>query len=130
MFYPSIRRKHLGTSASFQCTHWGSRFPLVFAQQGVYHGVSRRLTTSHMPVKMHGMQLYRIGEALETAGVSRATYFRWVKTKRIPDTRFKDRNGRRVFTAEEVQELQAAAQRLISSPEQLRMPMEHWPKQE
>jgi DNA-binding transcriptional MerR regulator len=75
-----------------------------------------------MPVTINGIMLYRIGEALATAGVSRATYFRWVKDRRFPDAHYRDRNGRRLFTAEEVRALKGAAEQLLSGP-QLSMPL-------
>ncbi len=66
--------------------------------------------------------MFSIGEALREAAISRATFFRWVKDGVIKDAEFRDRNRRRVFTAEEVDELRRFAQRLVSSP-QLRTPL-------
>ena len=74
-----------------------------------------------MPVTIDGQILFTIGEALREAAISRATFFRWVKDGLIPDAQFRDRNGRRVLTAEEVAQLKRFAQRLIAAP-QLRMP--------
>ncbi len=65
--------------------------------------------------------VYSIGEALSKARVSRSTYFRWVRTGRIPDTQFKDRNGHRVFTQEEVQALDDFANQLRDSSAQRRL---------
>jgi predicted site-specific integrase-resolvase len=76
-----------------------------------------------MPVTIDGVTLFRISEALNRAGVSRATYFRWVRQGRVHDSRYKDRNGRRLFTAEEVRELERVAHRLIESPTQLALRM-------
>lgn len=70
-----------------------------------------------MPLVIEGRKLYRIGEALASASVSRATYFRWLKLGRLRDTQFKDRNGRRVFTEEELQGLRHEAQRLVEVPQ-------------
>jgi len=70
-----------------------------------------------MPVTVEGRILYRIGEALAAASLSRATYFRWIKDGRIRDTQFKDRNGRRVFTDEELSELKREAGKLIEGPQ-------------
>ena len=75
-----------------------------------------------MPITINGITLYRIGEALTTAGVSRATYFRWVKDGRFPDTQYRDRNGRRLFTADELHALKAAAEHLITGS-QLSIPL-------
>ena len=75
-----------------------------------------------MPVTIRGLTLYRINEALNQAGVSRATYFRWVRAGRITDSRYKDRNGRRLFTLQEIGELERVANHLIESPQQLVWP--------
>ena len=72
-----------------------------------------------MPIVIEGLKVYRIAEALAEAGVSRATYFRWVKQRRVADTRYKDRNGRRVFTDEELADLKKAAHYLIDSSGQM-----------
>lgn len=72
-----------------------------------------------MSVMIDGKQVYRIGEALSMAGLSRATFFRWVKDERITDTRYRDRNGRRVFTEDELQRLMATAHRLVEASPQL-----------
>ena len=87
----------------------------------VSQDVSRRFP---VPVTINGKKVYRIGEALEQAGLSRATYFRWVQQGRIPDTQYKDRNQRRVFTEEELEQLTRAANQLVESNPQLRMPLE------
>jgi len=67
------------------------------------------------PLSIGGIEVYRIGEALKIARVSRPTFFRWVKAERFPDTKYRDRNGRRVFTKEELQQLAEKANRLIES---------------
>lgn len=72
-----------------------------------------------MPLTIRGVTLYRISEALSQAGVSRATYFRWVRTGRVADCRYKDRNGRRLFTIAEARRLERVAHRLIEGPSQL-----------
>ena len=84
-----------------------------------------------MPVELNGMRLYRIGEALTKAGLSRATYFRWVKDGKVPDARFRDRNGRRVLTPEEVRALFRTAHEVVE-PEpdvQTQIPLEIDPLQ-
>ena len=60
--------------------------------------------------------MFSIGEALREAAISRATFFRWVKDGVINDAEFRDRNRRRVFTAEEVDELRRFSQRLVRRP--------------
>ena len=70
-----------------------------------------------MPLLIEGKTLYRIGEALATASVSRATYFRWIKLGLVKDTQFKDRNGRRVFTEDELNGLKRENQKLVQAPQ-------------
>lgn len=70
-----------------------------------------------MPITVDGKRFYRIGEALATASLSRATYFRWLKQGRLRDTHFKDRNGRRIFTTSELGILVDEAKRLIEQPQ-------------
>lgn len=68
-----------------------------------------------MPLMLENRLVYRIGEALETAQVSRATYFRWIREGRVSDARYRDRNGRRVLTPEEVRSLASVANRLVDA---------------
>jgi hypothetical protein len=70
-----------------------------------------------MPVVIDGKTLYRIGEALAACPVSRATYFRWLKERRIADTQYRDRNGRRMFTESELEDLKHQAQKLVETPQ-------------
>lgn len=83
----------------------------------VYHYVSRRIEMETVPIVVNNKKLYRIGEALATASLSRATYFRWLKTGKVKDTEFKDRNGRRLFTETELQALVGEAKRLVQQPQ-------------
>lgn len=70
-----------------------------------------------MPIVVNNEKLYRIGEALAAAALSRATYFRWLKAGKIRETQFKDRNGRRLFTEAELQSLVIEAKRLVEQPQ-------------
>jgi DNA-binding transcriptional MerR regulator len=70
-----------------------------------------------MPLIINGERLYRIGEALAAAPLSRATYFRWLKQGRVSDTKYRDRNGRRLFTEAELENLKQEAQRLMEAPQ-------------
>jgi hypothetical protein len=70
-----------------------------------------------VPITVDGKKLYRIGEALASVSLSRATYFRWLKQGKVRDTQFKDRNGRRLFTEVELETLVGAAQHLVESPQ-------------
>jgi DNA-binding transcriptional MerR regulator len=75
----------------------------------------------NVPIRLQDRTLFSIGEALARAGLSRSTYFRWVRSGRIPDTQFKDRNGRRVFTEEEVDLLNNIANQLRETETQTRL---------
>lgn len=81
----------------------------------VYQYDSNRIKMQMPPLSIGGIEVYRIGEALKSAGVSRPTYFRWVKAGRVRDTKYRDRNKRRVFTQEELKQLAEEANRLIES---------------
>lgn len=109
------------------------RFPFQADGEGLWlsgghhvcYSVSLRLrTVCSMPVELQGRMLYTIGEALSKAGLSRSTYFRWVRLGRIHDTQFKDRNGRRVFTHEELEELGRVTQQLQDTQPQARFSFE------
>ena len=67
-----------------------------------------------MPIELQDKTVWQIGEALKEVGLSRSTYFRWVKAGRVPDVVFRDRNGRRVFTREEIEQLKSVAQQLLN----------------
>jgi hypothetical protein len=56
-----------------------------------------------------GTQLYAMKEALRLCHISRSTYVRWLATGKIRDTINRDRNGWRVFTAAEIENLKAVA---------------------
>ena len=90
----------------------------IIVCQAVSH---RARMACNVPTTLQDRVVFSIGEALAKARVSRSTYFRWVKTGRIPDTQFKDRNGHRVFTEEEVQLLDNLANQLRNSSAQTRI---------
>ena len=83
---------------------------------------SRRRDT--MPLTIDGKRVYRIGEALEEAGMSRATYFRWVRLGLFHDVRYRDRNGRRVFTDDELRGLCGQWKKLVEASPQTTLPLE------
>lgn len=55
-----------------------------------------------MDVFNEGNQYLRTHEALKQAGISRATFFRWLKKGIIPDTFLKDRRGWRLFSESDI----------------------------
>ena len=58
-----------------------------------------------MPVIIDGKTFYRTGEALKQIGISRPTYFRWLKQNKIEDVKHKDRNQKRLFTEEDIEKI-------------------------
>jgi len=64
-----------------------------------------------MPKEIDGKAYYLTSEACEMVGISRGSFFRWIREGIIQDTELKDRNGWRLFTEENVKKLKAEAQR-------------------
>jgi len=58
-----------------------------------------------MPLKLDGRIYYSIGEACESAGISRDTFLRWVRQGKFTDVEYRDRNGWRLFTDDDVRRL-------------------------
>ena len=71
-----------------------------------------------MPVVIKGKKYYQTREALDKAGISRATWYRWRAANIVNDAKQKDRRGWRLFTESEVQELTDFAQQVKSEPVQ------------
>ena len=63
-----------------------------------------------MPVNINGKTFYRTQEAVERAGISRSTYFRWLRMSKIEDTKHKDAHGWRLFTEAEINKIIALNQ--------------------
>jgi predicted site-specific integrase-resolvase len=62
-----------------------------------------------MPVKLNGQTYYRTSEACRKAGISKATYFRWLSEGVIEDVAHKDRRGWRLFTDADVERIKTEA---------------------
>jgi len=71
-----------------------------------------------MSIKLNGLEYFRTKEALEMTGISRPTFFRWLKEGLITDVKQKDRRGWRLFTKEDVKRLSDFANEIIVIPEQ------------
>ncbi len=71
-----------------------------------------------MPVVIKGKKYYQTREALEKAGISRATWYRWRAANIVTDAKQKDRRGWRLFTEKEVEKLADFAQQVKSVPSQ------------
>ena len=66
-----------------------------------------------MSINIDGKTYYRTNEACEMVGISKGTLFRWIREKIIEDAKTKDRNGWRMFTAEEVAKIREEANRVV-----------------
>ncbi len=67
-----------------------------------------------MPQRINGVTYYKTNEACKMAGISRATFFRWLKEGTIEDVRRKDRRGWRLFTGEDIEKLKEEANKVVS----------------
>lgn len=68
-----------------------------------------------MPVKVNGQVYYRTADVCRTIGVSRATFFRWLRGGVLPEARYRDRRGWRLFTRDEVNSYKVEANRVTES---------------
>jgi predicted site-specific integrase-resolvase len=71
-----------------------------------------------MPVEIEGKRFYRTNEALKIIGISKATWFRWLKEKKVEDVAHKDIRGWRLFTEEEVERIRKYANTINILPTQ------------
>ncbi len=71
-----------------------------------------------MPVEIEGKRFYRTHEALKIIGISKATWFRWLKEKKVADVAHKDIRGWRLFTEEEVERIRKHANTINFMPTQ------------
>lgn len=62
-----------------------------------------------MPVTLNGETYCRTAEACRIAGISKNTFFRWVKRGAFADVEHRDRRGWRLFTVDELDRLKAEA---------------------
>ena len=77
-----------------------------------------------MPVIIKGKKYYQTSEALNKAGISRATWYRWRAADLVKDTSQKDRRGWRLFTEQEVEKLREFAQQIKTVPVQSELDLE------
>ena len=64
-----------------------------------------------MPVKVNGRTYYRTAEVCMKTGISRATLFRWLKVGILKNS-YRDRRGWRLFSKDDLSEIQAEAGRV------------------
>jgi DNA-binding transcriptional MerR regulator len=65
-----------------------------------------------MTISLDGKTYYRTAEACRLAGISRNTYFRWLREGLLPDVGMRDRRGWRLFTEEDLLRLRSEANRV------------------
>jgi predicted site-specific integrase-resolvase len=65
-----------------------------------------------MPVIVNGKKYYRTAEVCRIVGISRSTFFRWLRSGTFEDVENVDRRGWRLFTAKDVKRLTVEANKL------------------
>ncbi|MDD4874417.1 MAG: MerR family transcriptional regulator [Dehalococcoidales bacterium] len=65
-----------------------------------------------MAIDINGELFYRTAEACQIAGVSKNTFFRWVKEGLLDDAEYRDRRGWRLFTEDAVNNLKIIANKV------------------
>jgi predicted site-specific integrase-resolvase len=65
-----------------------------------------------MSVIIEQKKYYRTKEACHKAGISKATFHRWIKQGVVNDNIIKDRRGWRLFSDEDVEHIRKEASRL------------------
>lgn len=69
-----------------------------------------------MVTVQNGKKYYRTNEACDMVGISRATFFRWLKAGVIKDVMYKDRRGWRLFTDDDIKRLKDEATKMKVEP--------------
>jgi predicted site-specific integrase-resolvase len=77
-----------------------------------------------MPVEIAGTRYYRTNEALQMIGISKATWFRWLKEKKVEDVRHKDVRGWRLYTDEDIERIRTYANTVLVIPVQEELTLE------
>ena len=68
-----------------------------------------------MPIKINGKNYYRTAEACKIAGISKSTFFRWLRNGSFKDVSNIDRRGWRLFTANDLNRLGTEVNRIRST---------------
>ena len=68
-----------------------------------------------MPVTVNGQTYYRTAEVCRMIGISRTTFFRWLKEGILREAKQRDRRGWRLFTKDELDRFEAEANRIVES---------------
>ena len=65
-----------------------------------------------MPVTIKGITYYRTSEVCQIVGISKSTFFRWVREGSFEDVGNVDRKGWRLFTKDDLNRLRSEASRV------------------
>jgi len=65
-----------------------------------------------MPITVNGETYYRTAEVCRTVGISRSTFFRWLRQGSLADAKNVDRRGWRLFTKADIDRLKAEANQI------------------
>ena len=65
-----------------------------------------------MPITIEQQKYYHTKEACLKAGISKATYHRWIKQGIIRDNTIKDRRGWRLFSEADIKKIRMEVSRL------------------
>lgn len=60
-----------------------------------------------MSLVLNGRTYYSTQEACKLAGTNRNTFLRWVRQNKFTDVKYRDRNGWRLFTENDLRRLKA-----------------------
>jgi excisionase family DNA binding protein len=66
-----------------------------------------------MTIVLDGQTFYTTAEACKLAGTNRDTLLRWIREKKFNDVEYRDRNGWRLFTEDDVIRLKKRVNRII-----------------
>ena len=66
-----------------------------------------------MPVTINSKTYYRTAEVCQIVGISRNTFFRWLREGLFKDVKSVDRRGWRLFTENDLDRLKAEANQVI-----------------
>ena len=62
-----------------------------------------------MPVQINDQIYYRTADVCKKAGISRTTFFRWLKEGVLEDIALRDRRGWRLFSEDDVKRIMEEA---------------------
>lgn len=68
-----------------------------------------------MPTTINGETYYRTDEVCRIVGISRNTFFRWVREGLFVDVEYRDRRGWRLFTNGDLDRLKAEVNKICRS---------------